>query len=500
MTDAPTSGAPRAGSRRCFRRLLFPLLAVALSLLPLAVGEAVCRWMGWGMINETQDPYVGFTSIRPLFALSDDGRRYEIARERLVLFCPDSFAAQKGPDEFRIFCLGGSTVQGRPYAIDTSFTTWLELSLQAAQPDRSWEVVNCGGVSYASYRLVPILNEVLGYEPDLIILYTGHNEFLEDRTYRQVKTTPPLVIWAHAWFSRSRLYNAARSTWIDWKDADLPDSASETTQLDTEVHTLLDDYGGLAAYHRDDVWRAGAVEHYRANLERMIQLARQRGVPVMLVNPVSNLKDCPPFKMANSDDLSRDDLVAFDQLWEAARQSAELELEQRIELLRGAVAIDPRHAGAQFLLGVCLLEQGRTGEAKTALIRAKDEDLCPLRMIEPLHAALQQVASAYGVPLVDARRLFEQQSRHGIPGSELLIDHIHPTVNGHQMIADALLREMAARQFVRLADGWQQRQQQRYRNHIAALNGAYFVRGRERLEGLRKWTEGRARTLRVDPP
>ena len=44
-------------------------------------------------------------------------------------------------------------------------------------------MINCGGVSYASYRLGPILDEVLGYEPDLIMLYTGHNEFLEARTY-----------------------------------------------------------------------------------------------------------------------------------------------------------------------------------------------------------------------------------------------------------------------------------------------------------------------------
>ena len=31
----------------------------------------------------------------------------------------------------------------------------LELSLRAARPEREWDVINCGGVSYASYRLVP---------------------------------------------------------------------------------------------------------------------------------------------------------------------------------------------------------------------------------------------------------------------------------------------------------------------------------------------------------
>ena len=63
--------------------------------------------------------------------------------------------------------LGGSTVQGRPFSIETAFSTWLELSLTAADPSRIWQVVNCGGVSYASYRLAPIVDESSCYKPDL---------------------------------------------------------------------------------------------------------------------------------------------------------------------------------------------------------------------------------------------------------------------------------------------------------------------------------------------
>ena len=80
---------------------------------------------------------------------------------------------------------------GRPYTVETAFSSWLQLFLQYADPSKKWEVVNCGGVSYASYRLVPILEEVLeNYTPDLVILYTGQNEFLEDRTYAHLKNLP----------------------------------------------------------------------------------------------------------------------------------------------------------------------------------------------------------------------------------------------------------------------------------------------------------------------
>src|SRR5262249_61251249 len=112
---------------------------------------------------------------------------------RLNHFRPDSFAAKKSPHEFRVFCLGGSTVQGEPFEIETAFTTWLELSLQAADPERKFDVINCGGVSYATYRLVPVLQEVAGHQPDLIIFFEGHNEFLEDRALDPIQQPGTVV-------------------------------------------------------------------------------------------------------------------------------------------------------------------------------------------------------------------------------------------------------------------------------------------------------------------
>ena len=68
----------------------------------------------------------------PINQLLPEEDTYEIPATRQKFFQPESFAAQKADDEFRIFVFGGSTVQGRPYAIETSFTTWLELALAAA--------------------------------------------------------------------------------------------------------------------------------------------------------------------------------------------------------------------------------------------------------------------------------------------------------------------------------------------------------------------------------
>ena len=163
---------------------------------------------------------------------------YEVARSRWNFFRRDSFAAEKSDDEFRIFCLGGSTVQGRPFSIETSFPTFLEIALESADPSRQWEVVNCGGVSYASYRLVPIVREVLQYEPDLIIVYSGHNEFLEDRTYAQIKARPAAIAWIEHTVSRLRTFNLVRAAYSRAAGKKDAVSVNETPELPTEVDVI----------------------------------------------------------------------------------------------------------------------------------------------------------------------------------------------------------------------------------------------------------------------
>ena len=188
------------------RRILTRMLAIALGLSLVAMLEFVLILGGWGNPDNVSDPFVGFSDVRPLFVLNELGDRREIPKSRQAFFRPESFSAIRKPGEYRIFCLGGSTVQGRPWSIETSFTTWLELSLHAADKSKEWEVINCGGVSYASYRLVPILHEVLAYDPDLLIVFTGHNEFLEDREYGHVRQSPAWLRSIHETVSTLRIY------------------------------------------------------------------------------------------------------------------------------------------------------------------------------------------------------------------------------------------------------------------------------------------------------
>ncbi len=468
-----------------FRRVFFHLGAVGVVLLPLVVLEVLLRIFVAAPPAGLEDPYVSFGEIRPLFVLDDSGQRYETAAERLHFFRRQSFSAVKGEESFRVFVLGGSTVQGRPWSVETSFGTWLQLALRAAAPDTDWEVINCGGISYAGYRLVPIMRQLLACDPDLFIICTGHNEFLEDRTYGRLKRTPKALIRTHETLLKLRSYSLADRFLESHR------KAASRAKLPAEVQARLDFQDGLASYHRDDAWRAGVIEHFRHNLQTMVQTAQQAKVPLVLMKPAANIKDCSPFKSEFDAHLPPQARQLAEALLQEATQVSWSQTAQKLRLLAEATKIDPRHARACYLTGKCYEQMARSTDAKQWFERARDEDICPLRIPTPLAGVITATAKRHATGYVDIEQLIEQQTADGIVGDEWLVDHVHPTIAGHQLIANALLETMHEMHLLKASPGWQARRDESWSKHLAGLDEAYFEHGAQRLKRLAQWSRGR---------
>jgi len=475
------------------------MAAVALGLSVFVLSEGICVLFDWGRPAEFDDPFVIFSAIHPLFTLNRDTGRYEIARSRRPFFAAETFPAHKSSGTLRLFCLGGSTVQGRPFSKQTAFTTWLQLSLTTADPGRHWEVVNCGGISYASYRLVPILKECLQYEPDVFIICTGHNEFLEDRTYAAVKQASPAHRIVQETVGRMRTYQVLRSAVLTAARRGPRTNPPNIPLLKDDVDALLDYRNGLEAYHRDDRWRANVIDHFAFNLRRMISLARGHSIPVILIRPPSNLRDSPPFKSQHRDGLTAAQLAEWRRLFRQARSHFKDDLARSIELLERAARLDERYAAVWYELGRCYEARGCYTDARRAFVKSRDEDICPLRIVTPMERIIGTIAAETGTPLVDAAALLERQTSTGILGGRLLADHVHPSIRGHQIIADALTAMMIQQGWVRPTAGWQDRRTKVYRAHFQSLEAIYFARGRRELKNLDAWAHGRAEGPLLDP-
>ena len=160
------------------------------------------------------------------------------AENKLSLFNAQHFPRKKAAGTFRIFCLGGSTTYGHPYDDKTSFPGWLRELLPVVDPSRRWEVINAGGISYASYRMAMLMEELVAYEPDLFVVEAGHNECLERRTYARIIATPAPIRGLGALASRTRTWTALK--YLIYGSSNRSSSAPSGTRLPGEVAAVLD--------------------------------------------------------------------------------------------------------------------------------------------------------------------------------------------------------------------------------------------------------------------
>lgn len=410
-------------------------LGLTVAVLFFVGVEGVLFVAGVTPVNERTDPYVGFSAYSPLFVESTTAEGEAVFRTadgKIDWFNRQRFPARKAPGVRRVFCVGGSTTYGRPYDDTTSFCGWLRAFLPAADPGTAWEIVNAGGISYASYRIARLMEELVAYEPDLFIVYTGHNEFLERRTYDRLLKTPEFVRTLGSFASGLRTYSVLSDVFYPSRDV-----------LAAEIDNILDRSVGPADYHRDDALRDAVLEHFRVSLERMAELGRSAGAEMVFVTPASNVRDFSPFKAESGADL--DDAAVREV--EGLKATAESRLvggdfDGAAVPLEQALSLDPRNADLQFLNGRARLGLGSPEEARRAFVAARDEDVAPLRALSPVARIVAEVAAGSSSGLVDFVAMTREAAPDGIPGDEQFLDHVHPSIEAHRRLALALVDEL----------------------------------------------------------
>lgn len=446
MADEQDSKERRASGLPRWKKAVFGLLV---AVLFFGLLELILALFGVKPLLYQDDPYFGFSSKVPLFVKSGD--QMVTAENKTKWFNEQKFPRKKDRKTRRIFCLGGSTTYGRPFRDASSFCGWLREFLPAADPSRKWEVINAGGISYASYRVAALTEELVDYVPDLFVVYCGHNEFLERRTYGELMEMPEAVRGLQGTLAKSRAFSLI-SRMVKGGGGDGAEKAGE---LDTEVNTILDNSVGPESYTRDEEWKRGVLSHYRFNLARIVDIAQAAHAEVLFVMPASNLRNSSPFKSEHRAGLSAQELEAWTAHFAAARKAHQAgDKAAALAAIDAAVALDGLHAEAQYLRGRILDSLEKFAEAKTAYELALENDICPLRMLAEMRGILKEVADDRGVSVVDFNALIVGGAAHGIPGEAEFLDHVHPTIEAHRSLALALIDSLAEQGVAEISSDW----------------------------------------------
>jgi tetratricopeptide (TPR) repeat protein len=294
-----------------------------------------------------------------------------------------------------------------------------------------------------------VMEELARYEPDLFIVYSVHNEFLERRTYEGMFDRSSIARDIDAALQKTRTWSLVRQSLLGSDN----DSKSSIELLPAEVDEMLNHSIGPLDYHADDDWHDKVLRHYEMNLERMVSIAHDAGAAIVFVTPASNLRDCSPFKSETSLDLSDDQTSKVIKLVDQAKQNlVDDQFDAALTSCREALTIDPDYAEARYQSGRALFGLGRYDEAEDAFKQAIDDDICPLRANSRVSEAIRRVSEKRQVPLVDFQNLMREKCQtelgHACIGGEYFLDHVHPTIEIHRQLALWILAELQSQSFV----------------------------------------------------
>jgi len=364
-----------------------------------------------------------------------------------------AFVLPKPDDTCRIFVLGESAVFGFPHWTNGAFPQFLEVILDRTASGKRIEVINCGVTAISSFSIVDIAREVVRYEPDLIIVYAGHNEFYGAYGAASMISlgTTPRAIKTLMWLRKRRLYMAM---------ADLakaiaggrraPEAHAATNLIDVMARDKAIRHGG-ALYER-------TKSSFRTNLRAIVDMARERDVPVILSTVAFNVRDCAPMGSVHAEGLSAEQVEKWNRHFDAGKALAEKkEWAAAADEFEAAKEVDPEHAETRYRLARALESAGRIDHARTEYYDACTLDAVRFRADGEFNKIVKDlVASARddGVTLADAAAAVQEASRDGIPGCDLLHEHVHPNLRGNYVIAEALARAFAQSPFSSKAGQW----------------------------------------------
>lgn len=355
------------------------------------------------------------------------------------LHFPGHFPAIKGDTTYRIFVFGESAVQGDVLG-NFPFTAMLDEMLKVQYPGINFEVINTGMVAISSWTVLQFVKEMVKYQPDLFIIYCGNNEIVGPYGPGTVfaslrsRTLVKLQVWARS-LKTTQLLKSVREHIqqrlfkkkpVLWKGMEM--------FLEKQIPV-------------DDDRLPVAIGNFRQNIKEMVGIAENNGVKVIVCTVASNLKDSPPFSSMHRVNLSDRELRSWDSLYQ---QGVGLERQghfsKAIEIYNKAEKIDAAYAELNFRLANCYYHLGHYLKAKEYYIRARDDDTLRFR---PSSAINQVIKQEYGrqpienfTQLVDIERSFAEASPEGIPGENLLYDHVHLNIDGHYLAASIIFDSM----------------------------------------------------------
>ena len=396
------------------KRRIFKIVLLLLPILFLIILELTLRFFEYDGNLDLLITAPGKVS-NYMMCNRNVGRRFFYTLQGVLPGVPKDLILKKKPKNgYRIFVLGGSTAAGFPYGNNVMFSRILNHRIADAFPDRRIEVMNTAMVAVNSYALLDYMDEILAQEPDAILIYAGHNEF-----YGAMGVASMESLGKYRWMVNTFLKLARFRTFLLVRDlvgqihrwiGNTVNDNKATLHTETLMERIV---ANQTISYGSRIYELGKLQ-FEENLRAIYEKAKDHGVPVLVSELVSNIRDQVPFVSQATDSLP-----------------------SALEVYHHAQSLEARR---KFV------------DAEHEYERAKDLDELRFRAPEEFNKIIHRVAAEFSSPVVPMKSYFEKASPNGLVGDSLMTDHLHPNISGYFLMADAFFNTMHDNNFI--SDKW----------------------------------------------
>ncbi|MCX7798076.1 MAG: GDSL-type esterase/lipase family protein [Melioribacter sp.] len=376
---------------------LFWLITLLFPIILLILTEVILRFINYGgnldLFIDGPEGYENYLRCNPNVA-----RRY-FTFQSIVPSPPKQLMLRIKPSNgIRIFVIGESSTAGFPYGNNVSFPMYLQRMLKKTFPDKEIEVINISMSAINSYALLDLVDEIVEYEPDVLLIYTGHNEY-----YGALGVGSTQSIGNLRWFIRAYLYLEKFRTFllirdiISWIKIKFQELFNKST-IENLPGTLMEEVVAEQIIPYKSLLYEQGKQQFKENIERIIKIAKSKNIKVVISELVSNLKDQKPF-------------ISVDSKYGRA---------------------DSCFQKAQYYESV-----GNYIKAKEYYIKSKDLDALRFRAPEEFNDIIHSLGKKYNIAFVPLVKYFEKESPNELIGNNLMLEHLHPNKDGYFLIAKA---------------------------------------------------------------
>ena len=397
---------------------------------------------------------VGFGGRPPLFIDSPNWagflepnpqvmQRYFPGREAKLGIEPILFKKEKNADTKRIIVQGGSTAAGFPFGRWAGLAGMLGDRLEAVHPARDIEVVSTAMAAVNSYTLLDFVDEIIAVDPDAVLIYAGHNEYVgifgagSALTAERSRTATQL----HLRLSRFRVYQLlSNSLSFMQRTRTAPDEtvgASRDTLMAKAASSPEIPFGS-------HIYQEGLLQ-FESNLTEILRRYRDAGIPVYIGTLASNERDQAPFAGGVVDEANAEVFEALLTRSQAGYLVGNLDDARKhaAEMLK----VEPEAANAWFMMAKIEETAGQLDAARIAYELAKDFDRLRFRAPVAFNRTIRKLAEEFGATVVEVRANLIARSPYGVVGKDLMLEHLHPNARGYFLLADAFYKVLETEQF-----------------------------------------------------